>query len=97
MMRQFTTPGLHLLGPRLPMGMSLIYYDAQIGNTVRKRPKQTKPTVKMNSEHRNKLRMTLISPKIVKCSPMQRHFPQGLDGSPRFSEVKMAERHLCWL
>ena len=76
------------------MGMSLIYYDAQIGNTMRKIPKQTKPAVKMNSEHRNKLRMTLISPKTVKCTPMQLCFPQGPDGSPSFSEVKMAERHL---
>jgi hypothetical protein len=97
MMRQFTPPGLHLSGPRLPMGMSLIYYDAQIGITVRKRPKQTKPAVKMNSEHRKKLKMTLFSPKTVKCSPMQLHFPQGPDGSSSFSEVKMAERHLCWL
>ena len=95
MMRQFTPPGLHLSGPRLPMGMSLIYYDAQIGNIVRRRPKQKKPAVKMNSECRKKLRMTLISPKIVKCSQMQLHIPQGPDGSPRFSEVKMAERHLC--
>ena len=70
MMRKFTPPGLHMPGPRLPMGMSLIYYDAQIGNIVRKRPKHTKPIVKMNSEHRKKLRMTLISPKTVKCSPM---------------------------
>ena len=87
-MRQFTHPGLHLLGPRLPMGMSLIYYDAKIGNIVRKRPKQTKPAMKMNSEHRKKLRMTLISPKTMKCSPMQLRFPQGPDGSPRFSEVQ---------
>ena len=94
MMRQFTPPGLHLLGPRLPMGMSLIYYDAQIGNTVRKRPKITKPTMKMNSKHRNKLIITLISPKIVKSGPMQLHFPQGPDGSRSFSEVKIAERHL---
>jgi hypothetical protein len=91
MMRQFTPPGLHLSGPRLPMGMSLIYYDAQNGITVRKRPKQTKPAVKMNSEHRKKLKMTLFSPKTVKGSPMQLHFPQGPDGSSSFSEVKMAE------
>lgn len=60
-------------------------------------PKHTKTTVKMNSKHRKKIIMTLISPKIVKCSPMQLHFPQGPDGSPSFSEVKMAERHLIWL
>ena len=94
MMRQFTPPGLHFSGPRLPMGMSLIYYDAQIGNTVRKRPKQTKPVVEMDSKYKNKLRMTLISPKIVKCSPMQLHFPQGPDGSPSLYEVKMAEINL---
>ena len=96
-MRQFTPLGLHMSGPRLPMGMSLIYYDAQIRNIVRKRPKNTKPAVKMNSEGINKLRMTLLSPKTVKCSPMQLHFPHGPDGSPSFSEEKMAERHLCWL
>ena len=82
MMSQFTPPGLHLLGPRLPMGMSLIYFDAQIGNTMRKRPKQAKPPVKMNSKGRNKLKMTFISPKTVKCSLMQPHFPHGPDGSP---------------
>ena len=86
MMRHFTPPGLHLPGPRLPMGMSLIYYDAQIGNIVRKKPTQTKPAVKMNSEHRKKLKMTLISFKTVKCSPMQLHFPQGRYGSPSFFE-----------
>ena len=89
-MRQFTPPRLHLSGPRLPMGMSLIYYDAQIGNTVIKGPKNTKIAVKMNSECRKKLRMTLVSPKTVKCSPMQLHFPHGADGSPSFSEVKNA-------
>ena len=94
MMRHFTPPGLHLPGPRRPMAMSLIYYDAQIGNIVRKRPKHTKQDVKMNLEHRNKLRMTLISPKTVKCSPMQLCFPQGPNGSPSFSEVKMDERRL---
>ena len=94
MMRHFTPLGLHLPGPRLPMGMSLIYYDAQIGNTMRKRPKNTKPAVKMDSKHKNKLKMTLISPKTVKCSLMQLSFPQGLDGSPRLSEVKLAKRHL---
>ena len=75
MMRQFTPLGLNLLSQRLPMGMSLIYYDAKIGNTVRKSPKQTKLAMKMNSEHRKKLKLTLISPKKVKCSPMQLHFP----------------------
>ena len=76
------------------MGMSLIYYDAKIGNKVRKMPKKTKPAVKMNLEHRKKLRMTLISPKIVKCSPMQLRFPQGPDDFPSFSKVKMAKRNL---
>ena len=97
MMRQFTPPGLHLLGPRLSTGMSLLFYDAQIGFTVRKRPKNTKPAAQMNSEGINKLRMTFISPKTVKCSPMQLHFPQGPYGSPSFFEVKLAKRHLCWL
>ena len=75
MMRQFTPPGLHLPGPRLPMGMSLIYYDAKSGNIVKIRPKQTKTVVKMNSEGRNELILNFISPKIVKFSPMQLHFP----------------------
>ena len=97
MMRQFTPPGLHLSGPRLPMGMSLIYYDAKIGFTVRKKPKQAETAVKMNSKDRNKLIMAFISPQIVKCSPMQLHFPHGPDGSPSFPETKMAEKHLCWL
>ena len=97
MMRQFTPLGLHLLGPRLPMGMSLIYYDAQIGFTVRKKPKQAETAVKMNLEDRNKLSMAFTSPQTVKCSPMQLHFPHGLDGSPSFPEEKMAEKDLFWL
>ena len=97
MMSQFNPPRLHLPGPRLPMGMSLLYYDAQIGYTVRKRPKQAKPAMKMNSKGRNKLRMTFISSKIVKCSPMQLHFPHGPNGSPRFPKEIVAEEHLCWL
>ena len=88
MMRQFTPPGLHLPGPGLPMGMSLIYYDAQIGFKVRKKPKQAKKTVEMNSEDRNKLSMAFISPQTVKCSPMPLHFPHGPDGSPSFPEEK---------
>jgi hypothetical protein len=44
---------------------------------MRKRPKQAKPAVKMNSEYRKKLKMTLFSPKTVKGGPMQLHFPHG--------------------
>ena len=70
MMRQFTPLGLHLSGPRLPMGMSLIYYDTQIGFKVKKKPKQAETAVEMNSEDRNKLSMAFISPKTVNCSPL---------------------------
>ena len=42
----------------------------------------------MNLEHKKKIRMTMISPKTVKCSPMQLRFPQGPDGSLRFFEVQ---------
>ena len=97
MMRQFTPPGLHLSGPRFPMGMSLLYYDAQIGFIVRYKPKQAETDVKMNSEDRNKLSMAFISPQTVKCSPMQLHFPHGPNGSTSFPEAKIAEKHLCWL
>jgi hypothetical protein len=51
----------------------------------------------MNSEYRQKLKMTLFSPKIVKADPMQLLFPQGPDGSSSYSDMKMVERHLCWL
>ena len=94
MMRQFTPPGLHLLGPRLPMGMSLIYYDAQIGNTVKRRPKQTKPAVKMNSECRNQYKLTFFSPQMVKHSPKQLKLPLGPDGSHCFLEEKGVEDQL---
>ena len=79
------------------MGMSLIYYDAQIGFKVIKKPKKAEKIVEMNSKDRNKLSMAFISPQTVKCSHMQLHFPHGPDGSPRFPEEKMAEKHLCWL
>ena len=62
------------------MGMSLLYYDAQIGNIVRKGPKQEKPVVKLTSEYRNKLKMAFVSPQTVKYSPKQLHFPNGPDG-----------------
>ena len=97
MMRLFTPSRLHLPGPRLPMGMSLIYYDAQIGFTVRNKPKQVETTVKMNLEDINKLIMAFISLQTVKCSPMQLHFPHGPNGSPSFPEAKMAKKPLYWL
>jgi hypothetical protein len=53
--------------------------------------------VKTNSEYRQKLKMTLFSPKTVKADPMQLLFPQGPDGSSSYSDMKMAERHLCCL
>ena len=79
------------------MGMSLMYYDAQIGFTMKNKPKQAETAVEMNSEDQNKLSMAFISPKTMKCSPMQLHFPHGPYGSPSFLEAKMAERHLYWL
>ena len=79
------------------MGMSLIYYDAQIGFTVRNKPKEAKKAMKMNSEDINKLSMAFISPQTMKCSLMQLHFPHGPNGSPSFPEAKMVEKHLCWL
>jgi hypothetical protein len=51
----------------------------------------------MNSEYRQKLKMTLLSPKTVKADPIQLLFPQGPDGSSRSSAFKMVERHLCCL
>ena len=79
------------------MGMSLMYYDAQIGFTVRNKSKHAEIAVKMNSKDKNKLSMAFISPQTVKCSPMQLHFPHGPDGSPSFPEAKVAEEHLCWI
>ena len=60
MMRQVTPPGLHLSGPRLLMGMSLIYYDAKIGFIVKKKPKHAQIAMEMNSKDRNKLIMALF-------------------------------------
>ena len=42
----------------------------------------------MNSEDRNKLSMAFISPQTMKCSPIQLHFPHGLDGSPNLPKEK---------
>ena len=61
---------------------------------MRKITKQEKPAVKLNSKDINKIIMAFISPKTVKYSPMQLHFPHGLDGSPSFHEEKIAEEHL---
>jgi len=88
MIRQFTPPGLHLSGPRLRMGMSLIYYDSKIVFTVKNKPKQAETVVEMNSEDRNKLSTNFISPETENCSPMQLHFPHGPNGSPSFPEEK---------
>ena len=93
-MRQFTPLGLHLLGPRLPMGMSLLYLVTQNGYTVRNMPKQEKPTVKLTSEERNKLKMAFVSPQTVKYNPIQLHLPDGPSGSFLFPNAKMAEEHL---
>ena len=79
------------------MGMSLIYYDAQIGNTVKRRPKQTKPVVKMNLECINQYKLTFVSPQMVKHSPKQLQHPLGPDGSPSFPEAKVPADQLCWL
>ena len=49
-------------------------------------PKHEKPVVKLNSEDINKLKMAFVSPKIVKYSPIQLHFPDGPGGSPSFPE-----------
>ena len=96
MMRQFTPPGLHLPGPRLPMDMSLIYYDAKIGNTLKIWSKQTKPAIKMNSECRNQYKLTFVSPQMVKHSPKQLQHPLGLDGSLSFPEAKVPEDQRFW-
>jgi hypothetical protein len=79
------------------MGMSLIYSCSKWYYNEKKAKKQAKPAVKTNSEYRQKLKMTLFSPKTVKVDPMQLLFPQGPDGSSSYSDLKMAERHLCWL
>ena len=90
-MRQFTPLGLHLLGPRLPMGMSLIYPCSKWYYNEKKAKKQAKPAVKTNSEYKQKLKMALLSPKIVKVDPMQLLFPQGPYGSSIYSVLKMAK------
>ena len=61
---------------------------------MRKRPKQEKLAVKLNSEDRNKLKMAFVSPQTMKYNPIQLHFPDGPSGSPSFPEEKMAEEHL---
>jgi hypothetical protein len=53
--------------------------------------------MKTNSEYREKLKMTLFSPKIVKADPMQLLFVQGPDGSSSYIDMKIVERHLCCL
>ena len=97
MMRKFTPHGLHLSGPRLAMAMSLIYYDAQIGNTVKIRPKRTKLAVKMNSECRNQYKLAFVSPQTVKHSPKQHQLPIGPHGSPSFPEAEVPKYQIFWL
>jgi hypothetical protein len=79
------------------MGMSLIYSCSKWCYNEKKAKKQAKPAEKTNSEYRQKLKMTLLSPKTVKVDPIQLLFPQGPDGSSISFDLKMAEKHLCWL
>ena len=51
MIRQFTPPGLHLPGPRPPNGHVLALIMLNFVNTVIKKPKKVKKSVKMSSEH----------------------------------------------
>ena len=51
----------------------------------------------MNSKDINKLRMTFISPKTVKYSPVHIHFPHGPNGSLSFPEEKAVEKNLFGL
>ena len=62
---------------------------------MRNMPKQAETTMKLNSEDKNKLKMTFVSPQTVNYSLIQLHFPHGPHGSPSFHEAKMAEEHLC--
>ena len=54
MIRKFTPPGLHLLGPRPPIGHVLALIMLKIDYTVIKKPKQEKKVVEISSEHRKK-------------------------------------------
>ena len=90
-MRHFTPPWLHLLGPKLPMGMSLLYYVSQNGYTIRNMLEKAKNAVKLNSKDRNRLKMAFVSPQIVKYSSIQLHFLDAPNGYLRFHEEKVAK------